>query len=212
MNSDKSRAKSLLNKINFLLANNFNYLIAIVILLILLFSFFVILKPEYDDIREKAKELTAKTEEEYFEKIKRFKRLSDYIEVYNEIDTKDIQKVEVMLSRQELKEELFTRIESIIENNGLMLLSIIVQEEQEEQTVVNKRSVILNEVEEDERKLPSEIGKIKLELSIMGADYKGLKNLLRVFENNLRIMDVEHISFSPKGETIDLKITSYYYK
>lgn len=212
MNSDKYKTKLFFNKISFLLVKNFNFLIIIIVFLSLLFIIIVILKPKYSNIQEKVEEFSVITEEEYPEKIKRYKRLSEYIDVYNEIEAREVEKIDTMLSEQGVREELFTRLESIIKKNGLILVSIVIKDDSSTQKSVSKKSLALGEVDEGERSVSSKIGKIKTDLSITGVDYIGLKNLLKVFENSIKIMDIEHISFSPSNESLELQVSSYYYK
>ncbi len=60
--------------------------------------------------------------------------------------------------------------------------------------------------------LPSEIGRIKVTLSIIGVDYFSLKNTLNTIENNLMIMDIISLDFQPSNNSVDLVFYTYYLK
>jgi lipopolysaccharide export LptBFGC system permease protein LptF len=210
MNSDKYKIKLFFNKIGFFLAKNFFIFILGLFFLILIFGFFLFLKPKINDINEKRINLILKETEEYPEKLKEFRKISDYIKIYNEIDVKDIKKIEAMLKNQDSKEEFFAKIEHIFTKNGLIIDSITIDKEAEKTESKKKEEEILGKKDENERVLPAGIGKYNIRVDITGVDYRGLKNILNVLENDISIIDVEDIIFSPDKETLGLKLSTYY--
>jgi len=72
----------------------------------------------------------------------------------------------------------------------------------------------LNEVKfsnnKDETEYPG-LAQYDVTLSVSSIDYSGLKNLLHLLENNLRLIDVTNLSFSPDNNAATIGLRTYYY-
>jgi hypothetical protein len=210
MNSSKYKIKLFLNEVGLFLAKNFFIFILGFFFLTLILGFFLLLKPKIDDIGEKNSSLILKETEEYPKKLQEFRKVSSYIEIYNEIDNEDIKKINEMLKSQNSKEELFSKIEYIFKKNGFIVNSITIEQEAGETETNKKEGEVLGVKDENERSLPVGVGKYGIRVDVMGIDYRGLRNILNVLENDVSIIDVEDIAFSPDKETIVLKLSTYY--
>ncbi len=57
--------------------------------------------------------------------------------------------------------------------------------------------------------LPQGVVAIEVELELENINYNGLKDLLSLIENKLRIADVDSINFSPDDKTCTIELTTY---
>ncbi|MDD4272009.1 MAG: hypothetical protein PHF50_04370, partial [Patescibacteria group bacterium] len=60
--------------------------------------------------------------------------------------------------------------------------------------------------------LPQGVGSIMIEVNLSSVNYSILKNIIKAFENNLRLFDIAKITFNANGNKALLNIYSYYLK
>ncbi|MFH1427951.1 MAG: hypothetical protein ABIG60_05515 [Patescibacteria group bacterium] len=205
----KTAVSEIKRKIVYYLSLYFKWLILIIsgLILILGIIFFVI--PKYNEIREFIRVNEGKNIGDLNEATNYLEKLNDLITIYQKIDTVDIENIKSMLPEENIKEDLFTELESIITKNGLLVKSIIINEPEGE-TANNNQGRKINESQTARLSLPKDIKKIKINLTVVGTNYFSFKNLLKALEKNLRIIDITNLEFSPEGETITLGLETYY--
>jgi hypothetical protein len=138
------------------------------------------------------------------EKIK-LASLQTAIADFNKIDQVDLDRVNAILPNNYDKELLYGEIEEIIVKSGYepTLISISKEDDALKEGATPPKIVV--------PKVSDKIGLVNISINISAIDYAGLKNLLDVFENNLRLIDVEKVALTP-DKTVNLQLVTYYYK
>lgn len=185
------------NYINGLLNSYFNLFVVIFISFLLVIAYFTILKPKADETTNAIAENISSHERLLQAEKNKLSSLQEAISSYEKIDQLDLERVNSLLPNDYDKEALFGEIEEMITKNGFIPTSIILTKE-----VPSEEAALATS---------SKIGVINIDLSVASVNYAGMKNLLKVLESNLRILDVKDLSLS--GESAGtLKIDTYYYK
>lgn len=135
-------------------------------------------------------------------------KLNEYLKGYNRITEKDEEKLDRMIPEKKYnKEELFAYMESFLSDRGLMLDSVSLREGERNS---RKKSRPVNVSGQEAAALPAEVEEVTVDLKIIGLDYTGLKKLLREFERNLRLMDVQSVNFDLASKEASLSVAMYY--
>lgn len=189
-------------KINYL-SKYFKVVIFFLVSAVFILAYFFLLAPQYRAIKAAASDSERKQVEQRIlqDKILAINRKMDS---YRNIQAEDINRINSAFPDLPMKDELLSQLESLISQNGLLLTSLMIEgdDEMEKGEKSEKNNEIANK----------NIGKIKISAVIAGTDYNNLKNILSVFEKNLRIMDVVKVSFSPGSLESSLDIITYYMK
>lgn len=186
------------NSLNFFLNTYFNLILIFLMIVLLAGVYIVLIKPKYQATMDA---ILINTEQQRIlltEQQKKLNNLKAVSEIYNKIPTTDLTKFDEVLPEAYVKERLFGELEEIISRNGFKVNSIGLDSG--------------DQVKKDEGDVSGGRGKIEIDLSLAAVDYAGLKNILRLLESNLRLFDIRTISFSPSGNSVDLSLTTYYYK
>ncbi|MDD5071932.1 MAG: hypothetical protein PHQ42_04335 [Patescibacteria group bacterium] len=198
-------------KINVFLVRYFKWLVIFFVLVVLVLGYFILLKPKYKEIARLTKDGRSGEEREYLERQEHLDDLKKLISVFRSVKTSEINKIDYILKRKDVPEELFGQVEAIARKNGLFLKSLKIESGEESQSGGQK---ISREVTEEKAagSLPPEIGRIKVTFEVLGVDYFGLKSFLTSIENNLMLMDVVSVDFNPGDESVQLVFYTYYLK
>lgn len=209
--SKKKKAKE--QRINMFLVRYFKWLIVLFVLIVFISSYIFLIKPKYQKITQLVGANKISREQEYLERKGYLAGIEDLINIYKKINLSDIKKVNLILSKGNNYEELFTQLESIVLKSGLLIKSLKIDSEEYvgKENILKKPKISRKESGTDSS-LPSEIGRIKVTLSIIGVDYFSLKNILNTIENNLMIMDIISLDFQPSNNSVDLDFYTYYLK
>jgi len=206
-NLDKEEKKQ---KINTFLVHYFKWLVIFVVVLVLGSGYFFLIRPKHEKIVQLTEVSNKERELDYLERERELGELSNLIKIYKNINPADIRKVNLILPEKDVEEELFTQLENLVSKNGLILTSLRIIPEPKRKKGSPPGSAQLEKEAEEKEKLPEEIGKIKVALNIIGADYNSFKNILSVLENNLRIIDIVDLSYSPFDSSLSLEFNTYY--
>lgn len=209
--SKKKKAKE--QRINMFLVRYFKWLVVLFVLIVFISSYIFLIKPKYQKITQLVGANKISREQEYLERKEYLAGIKDLINIYKKINLSDIKKVNLILSKGNNYEELFTQLESIVLKSGLLIKSLKIDSEEYvgKENILKKPKISRKESGTDSS-LPSEIGRIKVTLSIIGVDYFSLKNILNTIENNLMIMDIISLDFQPSNNSVDLDFYTYYLK
>ncbi|MFA5131439.1 MAG: hypothetical protein WC467_03355 [Patescibacteria group bacterium] len=188
------------NSQNLFLNNYFNIMMVGVVIVVLAIAYFIIIKPKYDATMASINITIQQQKRLYTEQLKKLNNLKTIADLYKKISPTDLNKFNGVLPDDYVRERLYGELEEIVATNGFILNSVSI--EQEPAIDPNNPAPVEN----------GKLGKVNLQLSISAIDYAGFKNLLRLFESNLRIFDITRLSFSPGGNTASLEMTTYYYK
>lgn len=209
--SKKKKAKE--QRINMFLVRYFKWLVVLFVLIVFISSYIFLIKPKYQKITQLVGANKISREQKYLERKEYLAGIKDLINIYKKINLSDIKKVNLILSKGNNYEELFTQLESIVLKSGLLIKSLKIDSEEYvgKENILKKPKISRKESGTDSS-LPSEIGRIKVTLSIIGVDYFSLKNILNNIENNLMIMDIISLDFQPSNNSVDLDFYTYYLK
>ncbi len=211
----------LVKRINDFLLNYFNWVVLIIVLTILVVGLSIIIEPKYELVIRDVEIVKRDKEGEYLIQQLYLGKLNELKDAYQNINPEDKRKIDIVLPEKVEIEEFFSKMEALILKNGLILTSLQIDSgelELKDNKVASKsKSNKDNKKSSEDNKaetidLSQEIGKIKIILSIIGTDYDGLKSLLQTIESNLRLMDIENISWSPDSNSTNLQLVTYYMK
>lgn len=188
------------NALNLFLNNYFNIIMVFVVIIVLVISYFIIIKPKYDATMAAIKINIEQQQKIYNDQYKKLTSLKTVAELYKKISPTDLKKFEGVLPDNYVKERLFGELEEIITQSGFILDSVTIEKPAE-----------ADAAKEGKPLLPTKIGTINLQLSLSAIDYAGFKNLLKLLESNLRLFDVTNVTFSPEGNSATLTLSTYYY-
>ncbi len=185
---------------------NFFWVVVLVSLLILLFGFLFLIKPKYEEVSALALNRDEK-QDRFLSLIRESKdylnEVSSSAKIYNEINQDDFEKINSILPKCGFHEELFGQMDYIVKKNGLLLSSI---------SITPETSTSISVVISDEQEVNDSIEQkkiIRISFSLGGINYIGLKIFLKDIETNLRIMDINSLSFSPASNSLNIDIQTY---
>jgi len=208
-NQSKEKAKILL----LFFYRYFYFFSLLLVVVVITIGFFVFVIPKYKTISEdmKARDEEKRLELDYLNKYQL--ELTKYNASYTKLGKEEIEKVNKIYPELKDIEELFTELSVLVKKNGLLLNSIELKkhEEKKAQKTATKKEDDAEKKEGEIPELSDDTGVIEIDLEISGVNYKSLKNILRTFENNLRIFDIKNLSFE-SGNSLSLEIQTYYDK
>ncbi len=206
--TENIKEKQIIRMLNIFLLRYFNLMVLLLVILLLGFGLFYIIKPKYQLIAQEIESTDKEKEAEYEDLDKYYNKLKRYLFAYNEIKEKDRDRVKQMLPEGFVQEELFRELEAIILRKGLLLISLGISPGQANTSSKGNMPQTGKVVESGS----ADIGEAKITMKIAGADYKSFKEILATIESNLRLFDIEKLSFSPEAKTIFLNLNTYYLK
>jgi len=191
--------------LNIFLIKYYNWLVCLTAILIITVGYFLLIQPKIRKIYNSQKIYSRVQEKDYStKKQNRLAELAKTEQAYNEISKQDKEKIEKILPNKTDEEKLIAEIESIVLKNGLILTSMLIQPVEEKKNKSdNLENKSISSLEETKF--------VKIFLTIVGADYVGLKNLLKTIENNNRMMDVKSIKYDVEKGEINLDLIVYYF-
>lgn len=195
------------NSLNLFLNNYFNIVIILIAISVLITAYIMFIKPKYDETMAAIKSNIEQQQKIYGEQQKKLDSLKTLSELYNKISLGDLQKFNSVLPNDYVKESLFGELDEIITQNGFVVNSIAVNKVDDE---TKKDSE--NKNDKPAAMVSDKVSEINIELSLSAINYFGFKKLLKVLENNLRLFNIEKLSFSPEGNSLSLSLSTYYYK
>ena len=194
------------NSLNLFLNNYFNALLAAALVIFLTLAAFVLIIPKFQVIQE---EVQAKINEEqnfYASSERKLISLQAIGLIYSKISPADLQRFNSVLPDPYAKEKLFGELEETVGTGGWRLDSITINSEDVSARATATATGTLAELNDPH------LQAVGVDLTISAIDYAGLKSLLKLLENNLRLIDITSISFSPEDMTVNLKVVTYYYQ
>lgn len=198
------KKKALIRKFNKFLKDNFKWLIIAAVLFIFASSYIYVLKPKYDKTKKTLEITNQQREDDYNSRKKDLEKITGLLLTYSKVGSAYKEKIASIAPKS--IDQIFTEINQIISKNGLLVQSLTVSEVDVRDPKAKKKTV-------DKNYLASgDLGKIRVDISVKGVDYEAFKNLLRALENNLRLIDVEGLSFDPLAKTSSLMLSLYYTK
>ncbi len=201
------------NNLNLFLNNYFNIMLAAALVFFLFLAYLVFLGPKFSATQAAIRANTEEKQLLYETTQKRLASLKAVSEIYKKISPTDMQKFNSVLPDSYVRERLFGELEEIIGRGGWLVSNIAISQEEGKKAaapIVTEEGVItpVSSPASNNKK----VGTISIKLDISSIDYPGFKNMLRLFENNLRLFDVTDVEFSPASNSAVITITTYYYQ
>ena len=209
---NKKQAELLKIKINGFLINYFNYLIFSLGIIILAVGLFMLVYPKYQQISKANEEAKNNLQIEYETKFNYLNSIRNLKELYQSVSDDEKEKIANMVPAGRDTSAIITEIEFIALKNSAILTSIKIDPE-----ITKSRTSLKVEVKEDKgdpagifSQPPQGVGLIKAEVNLSSVNYQVLKNIIKSFENNLRLFDIAKINFNVNENKAVLNIYSYY--
>ncbi|MDP2736624.1 MAG: hypothetical protein Q8O59_02435 [bacterium] len=209
---NKKQAEVLKNKINGFLINYFNYLVLSLGIIILVAGLFVLIYPKYQQISKANEVAKNNLQIEYETKLSYLNSIRNLKKSYQSVGDEEKAKLVSMLPAGRDTSPIITEIESITVRNGAILTSIRI-----EPAAASGRANLKVDLKENKEslagifnELPQGVGQIKIEIRLGSINYPILKNIIKTFENNLRLFDISEINFNASENEAILNIYSYY--
>ncbi len=205
----KSKAKN--NKyFNVILNEYFSIIVIVILILFLLLAYFVILRPKFIITQNVVKVNLLKEKSLYQDSLEKKNNYEILSKLYKKISPKDLERFNAVLPDSYVPEKLFGELEEMINQGGWLINSLTIAPEKK---IASKESSNKLKIKSGIKPLfDPHLGHYQLTLEVGAIDYSGLKNLLKIFENNLRFFDIDSVDFSPSANTVKLVVTTYYYK
>ncbi|NCN22409.1 hypothetical protein GW758_00220 [Candidatus Falkowbacteria bacterium] len=200
-------SKKNLNEINIFLNQYFNLILIILVLISLVLSYLLILSPKHRAAELLIKDNISNQQLLLNQQQKKLYNLKIISDIYSKVPSDDLLKFNLVLPYQYKQEQLFGEFEEIANKNGWILTSVSLSYPDESLSEAPSAPLTGDIVFGS---LNPKVGRVEVSLSLSGLDYQGVKKLLTVMEENLRLFDIKQISFS--GEEVQLILITYYYK
>ena len=199
-------------KINRFLISYFNYLVFSLGIIISVVGLFLLAYPKYQQISKENEEAKNNMQIEYEAKSSYLRSIRNSNKLYQLITEEEKAKIFSMIPAGRDTSVIIKEIESIVVRNSAILTSIRI----EPQNVGARANFKVESGEKGEspagifNQPPQEVGLVKIEVDLNSINYSILKNIIKSFENNLRLFDIAKINFNARGNQALLNIYSYY--
>lgn len=205
----QDRIKQNINERNIFLNKYFNLILVVLVLVFLLFSYLMFIGPKHRAAELLIKENVVNQQLLFNQQQKKLDILKIISDIYRKVEPADLLKFNSVLPYQYRQEQLFGEFEEIIKKNGWILKTVSLSYPDE----LAAGQVAPTPVSEGLffGSLNPNIGRIEVNLALAGLDYQGVKKLLALVEENLRLFDVTQVNFSG-GSEVSLSLTTYYYR
>jgi len=199
VNKNKSNLSDIIQRYA---ARHFKLIPPTVLLVILSVGYLAVLKPQYDSIIREVDSENQKKSEQFAGEEQYRDNLILLQRAYKQIDQNDLARLGNMLPNKPEVEKIMVMLENISDRQYVKLDSLVFDLD----AAQKKASPVTAGLDSERLK------KLKINLDISGIDYRGLKKLLSVLENNLRLLDIDSVDFSPDSNSVNLGITAYYWE
>jgi hypothetical protein len=188
-----------------MLYHYFGMVIFLVLAIFLYSAWYFILNPKYDAVSS-GEELNKKNAE-VLVKSQYLRQLQTLQKMYDEINPADIDKIKQIVDRDNDSNGLLKELDYIITDNGMKALEIKSVPTEDSFEIVNyagssKRS--------DDLLKSTRVWRTTVQIA--NVDYFDLRNALRTIEYNIRLMDVQALSYDPVKKTASIELLTYHRK
>ena len=185
--------------VNYILSNYFPLIASILFFIVLGAGYVFLIDPYLDEIRLQISQDIA-TEKNYgVIQQQKINKLIEQREEFDKINTKELEKIDYILPKEEDIPNLFAQIEAISKEYNLLLTSIATSNYNEE----TKEGAIV--------KNPNSVKKVLVSITLDGgSDYESLKNFLKALEFNIRLLDISSINISSDFKVYNINCITYY--
>lgn len=200
-------------KINNFLINYFAYLAVALSVIIFVAGWLFLLYPQYRRINQDSDAVRKNLRAEYNAKLENLNEIISLRQSYEAITAEDKEKIKQMLPPAGNLSELIPLMENIALRNGAVLNSVKVEADNAKGSAGVRAPVADNNSAAGIfLRPPQNVGLIRIEISLSLVSYAVLKNILKTFENNLRLFDVAKLEYGVNDNRATFNIFCYYLK
>ena len=197
------------NSFSIFLNNYFNIFLAVFLIIFLVIAYFLVIAPKYQTTLATIKDGITQKQMLRTAQQKKLANLKVISSLYKQISPSDLKKFNNVLSDNYVQERLFGEIEEIVNQNGLQINEIQISRPEDKATTnAAPGETPVAEV----NPISPNLGEIDISLSLTAIDYMDFKNLIMIFETNLRLFDISQVNFSASAKTANITLKTYYYK
>ncbi len=185
----------------------FTLIIFLIVILVLTLFYFFLINPKLQETTEQIQKDINFQQNIWQIERQKLLQMQESLDYFRQIDNDDIEFLETIIPKPYPKEKLFGEIEDIVLKNGYILTSLNLEkiEKSSEEDLQGEEVEQLSLIEKN-------LQTISISLEVSGLDYNAMKRFLVTLENQLPLMDIVNLDFSPEGETLSLSINTYYFK
>lgn len=185
----------------------FTLIIFLIVILVLTLFYFFLINPKLQETTEQIQKDINFQQNIWQIERQKLLQMQESLDYFRQIDNDDIEFLETIIPKPYPKEKLFGEIEDIVLKNGYILTSLNLEkiEKSSEEDLQGEEVEQLSLIEKN-------LQTISISLEVSGLDYNAMKRFLVTLENQLPLMDIVNLDFSPEGETLSLNINTYYFK
>ena len=186
------------------LVKYFSVLLVLSLVIIIGLGTAFLLWPKYKEIKEQEILSYDQKQEELVQKKQELAALKDLDQQLNQISNQEIERMNLLLPTDQNYPAIFRQIEQIGQENDLVLNRISISEGGERESDESEIGPDLSS--------NKEIRTLTLSIAFSGdQSYQKLKQLLASIENNLMILDVSSLNYSPVQQGYNFNILTYVY-
>ncbi len=194
------------NKILIFISTHFKWVVVAVAVFWLILGYVLILHNKIFSEQESVGKMQMQLEEQIAQKRKQLEKLDKLFKEYQSLDRNHFYKLARILPKEAEGPLVFAQLDALARANESVLMSVQVSEISEQN---------LNNLKLQEGiTFPPGVKLVSVEASLLGKSgregYGFYKKLLESVENNLRLFDLENITFSPDSSMINLSGVVYY--
>ena len=203
----------------------FSLIVTLILLLIIVLSYYNLFFPKYQEIRNLREIGLVAKRLDLDKKSLHLKKFEELLQNHQAIAAQDLLKLRQMLPESSDLPGLFVQLQNLGQEQNLQLASVAVLEVKEAEKKKTQAAAyeFLGQEQGKPQSVVPELKDIKqlsvnLQYQVQDQDainYAFFKNFLESFENNIRLFDINSLGFalseaSGKGGTINFNFTTYY--
>lgn len=197
---EKKNAKNL--QLLLVLVRYYKLLTIVIVITVVAFGYTFILEPKYREISSGGQYNLETVETELAKRETYLDTLKTLVTNYQNISQAEINKLKKVLPEEKDLPGIFVQFEALAQEYDLFLSSISINE-------------VAEEVKKEKSSRSGKIKKLNVSLSLISIkeshDYADIKEFLSALENNLRLLDVNAVYFSPDALDYSVNLFTYYY-
>ncbi len=186
----------------------FSLIIFLIVILVLTLFYFFLINPKLEETTEEIQSDINFQQNIWRIERQKLMQMQESLDYFRQIDSDDIEFLETIIPHPYPKEKLFGEIEDIVLKNGYILTSLSLDEVER----LSEEDIQADEEVEELSLVDKNLQTINISLEVSGLNYNAMKRFLVVLQNQLPLMDIVNLDFSPEAETLSLNINTYYFK
>lgn len=207
---EKDMSEMLKANLNGFLINRFNYLVWGLAVIIFGTGLWLFAYPNYKKVDQENRAARENMQTEYDKKGQYLSVLLNLKNSYQLIETQDISKIKAMIPSNQDAGGIISEIELIALKNGVILKSVRISQEAARSSAQASDEAAAGSKPSESAALPAGVSRLKIEVSLSSLNYPILKNIIKTFENSLRLFDVSKVDYDASGGKAALTVYSYY--